>query len=69
MTEVGLKRIGADSSSGVLGRGGVDRVLQVAPSLEQLLSAGGRGVVWCAVLCCAVLCCAKVGMLLCCYRS
>ncbi len=35
----GVVRIGGEGS-GVLGRGGIDRVLQVAPGHEPLLSAG-----------------------------
>lgn len=35
----GVARIGSDGS-GVLGRGGIDRVLQLAPGHEPLLSTG-----------------------------
>jgi len=37
----GVAPIGGDGSGGVLGRGGIDRVLAIAPGHEPLLSAGG----------------------------
>lgn len=40
MTPAGLGRIGGESSGGGLGRGGIDRVLLLAPGKERLLLAG-----------------------------
>jgi hypothetical protein len=36
----GISHIGGADGLGVLGRGGVDRVLRIAPGLEPLLAAG-----------------------------
>ncbi|GAB4822342.1 hypothetical protein N2152v2_009388 [Parachlorella kessleri] len=43
MTPVGLGTIGGESSAGGLGRGGIDRVMQLAPGAERLLLAGKSG--------------------------
>lgn len=40
MSPAGLARIGGESGSGGLGRGGVDRVLTLAPGTERLLLTG-----------------------------
>lgn len=43
MAPGGVGRIGGESSSEGLGRGGIDRVLTLAPGTERLLLAGERG--------------------------
>ncbi len=40
MTPMGVGTIGGDSGIGGLGRGGIDRVMQLAPGSERLLLAG-----------------------------
>ena len=39
----GVAPIGGEGGGGVLGRGGIDRVLVIAPGQEPLLSAGDMG--------------------------
>lgn len=50
----GVAPIGGEGGGGVLGRGGIDRVLAIAPGQEPLLSAGDRRLGSGAQGCCAL---------------